>query len=243
MNKRNVAIIQARMGSTRFPGKMLARLGGIPIIEWVIRRVARANTLAHVVLATSSSRNDDSLANFVASLGTQVFRGSEADVLGRFIGAARMTNSDNVIRICADNPFIDPKEVDRLVIYFSENECDYACNHQDRLRNCYADGFGAEILAASLLEQIAVRAIEPSHREHATRYLWDNPNDFELRAVPAPIELAFPELRFDVDTPDDLAKLEVLTSCGIGLETSAREIIQIAQAYCSRVGIKSLNIA
>lgn len=229
MTLRNVAVIQARMGSQRFPGKMLTRLGGFPLLEWVVRRLLRATTLAQVVLATSDSAGDDALAELAASLGIAVFRGSEADVLGRFVGAAKMAGADNVVRICADNPFIDPAEVDRLVRHFADSRCDYACNHQDRLGSNYADGFGAEILSAALLEKISVQAIEPRHREHATLYLWDHAGEYKLTAVAAPAELAFPELRFDVDTPADLAKLEAMVSAGVSIETPAREIVRIAQ--------------
>jgi aminopeptidase-like protein/spore coat polysaccharide biosynthesis protein SpsF (cytidylyltransferase family) len=230
MNPRNVAIIQARMGSSRFPGKMLARLGGIPLLEWVVRRLLRATTLAQVVLATSDGAGDDALVELAASLGVEVFRGSEADVLGRFVGAARMAGADNIVRICADNPFIDPVEVDRLVQHFSDHPCDYACNHQDRLGSTYADGFGAEILPAALLEKIAADASEPHHREHATLYLWDHASEYRLSALAAPAGLAFPELRFDVDAPADLANLEALVSAGVAIDTPACEIIRIAQA-------------
>jgi aminopeptidase-like protein/spore coat polysaccharide biosynthesis protein SpsF (cytidylyltransferase family) len=229
MTTRNVAVIQARMGSQRFPGKMLARLGGVPLLEWVLRRLLRATTLAQVVLATSDSASDDALAELAASLGIAVFRGSETDVLGRFVGAARMAGADNVVRICADNPFIDPAEVDRLVRHFADSRCDYACNHQDRLGSNYADGFGAEILPSALLEKIAAKAFEPRHREHATLYLWDHAGEYKLTAVAAPAELAFPELRFDVDTPADLEELQALVLAGVTIETPARDIIRIAQ--------------
>jgi aminopeptidase-like protein/spore coat polysaccharide biosynthesis protein SpsF (cytidylyltransferase family) len=230
MNPRNVAIIQARMGSSRFPGKMLARLGCIPLLEWVVRRLLRATSLAQVVLATSDGDSDDALAGLATRIGIAVFRGSEADVLGRFAGAASMAGADNVVRICADNPFIDPAEVDRLVRYFAEKPCDYACNHQDRLGSGYADGFGAEILSAALLGKIAANARELRHREHVTLYLWDHASEYTLTAVAAPAELAFPELRFDVDTPADLANLEVLVRAGAAIGTPARDIIRIAQS-------------
>lgn len=230
MTPRNVAIIQARMGSSRFPGKMLARLGGVPLLEWVVRRLLRATTLAQVVLATSDGAADDALAELATCLGIVVFRGSEADVLGRFVGAARLARADHVVRICADNPFIDPGEVDRLVSYFVENPCDYACNHQDRLGSGYADGFGAEILSAALLEKMAAVATDSRHREHATLYLWDHMQEYHLNAVPSPQELVFPELRFDVDAPADLDNLAAMVRSGVSIDTPANEIVRIAHA-------------
>jgi aminopeptidase-like protein/spore coat polysaccharide biosynthesis protein SpsF (cytidylyltransferase family) len=241
VNTRNVAIIQARMGSSRFPGKMLARLGGIPVLEWVVRRLLRTASLAQVVLATSDCDIDDALAELAASLGIAVFRGSEADVLGRLAGAATMAGADNIVRVCADNPFIDPGEIERLMRYFAENPCDYSCNHQDRLGSGYADGFGAEILSAALLGKIAASALEPRHREHATLYLWDHAGEYELTSVTAPAELAFPELRFDVDIPADLEKLEILIRAGVTIDTPAPEIVRIAQGNHCGASVDSFN--
>lgn len=230
MSLRNIAIVQARMGSSRFPGKMLAQLGGVPLLEWVVRRLQRATTLSQVVLATSDSVADDALAELAARLDIAVFRGSETDVLDRFIGAAKLARADNVVRVCADNPFIDPGEVDRLVSFFAVNHCDYACNHQDRLGSDYADGFGAEILSAALLEKMAANATDASHREHATLYIWDHANEYSLCAPVAPADLAYPALRFDVDTPADLENLETLVSAGVDINTAASDIVRIARA-------------
>jgi aminopeptidase-like protein/spore coat polysaccharide biosynthesis protein SpsF (cytidylyltransferase family) len=229
MTTKTVAIVQARMGSLRFPGKMLAHLGGIPLLEWVLRRLARATTLDQIVLATSDCEKDNALVDLAVRQGVWVYRGSESDVLARFIGAATMTNATNVVRICADNPFIDPDEVNRLVNYFAEHQCDYTCNHQDRLGSGYADGFGAEIVTAEVLKTIATLAKEPRHREHATLYLWDHASEYKLEAIAAPVELAFPELRFDVDTPNDLLNLEALVHAGVDIDSPAQDIIRIEQ--------------
>jgi len=224
-----VAIIQARMGSSRFPGKMLSPLGPHPILEWVLRRVKQARTLDKVVLATSDRAADEGLADLARANGVTVFRGSETDVLGRFVGAAKEAGASVVVRICADNPFVDPGEIDRLVTFFAGSSCDYACNHQDRLGSRYADGFGAEILSASLLESVAAKATEARHREHVTVYLWEHASEYKLCAVAAPAELAFPELHFDIDTPGDLATLEPLVGVAVAVETPAADIIRIAQ--------------
>jgi spore coat polysaccharide biosynthesis protein SpsF len=229
MRPRNVAVVQARMGSSRFPGKMLAPLGGRPVLEWVIRRLRMSSSLAQIVLATSDCERDVPLVELAARLGVAVFRGSESDVLGRFVGAAQMARADNVIRVCADNPFIDPVELDRLTGYFADNPCDYACNHQERLGNRYADGFGAEMLSAALLREIAVAARESRHREHVTLYLWDHASQYRLCAVPPSPDLAWPELRFDVDVPEDLERLETLVQAGVTIDTSAADIIRIAR--------------
>ena len=149
-----VALIQARMGSSRFPGKMLQTLGSHPILEWVMVRVSRAKLIDQVVLATSDQTMDDPLVELAERLEFSVFRGSESDVLGRFAAAAKHHEAEAVLRICADNPFVDPGELDRLVSEFRSQSCDYACNHQDRLGSSYSDCFGAEILSNNLLQKI-----------------------------------------------------------------------------------------
>jgi aminopeptidase-like protein/spore coat polysaccharide biosynthesis protein SpsF (cytidylyltransferase family) len=228
---KTVALVQARMGSTRFPGKMLALLDGRPILEWVLHRVSLAKLVDTVTLATSDLAQDDQLSELAARRGVSVFRGSEADVLGRFAGAAAIAEADTVIRVCADNPFIDAVEIDRLIRYYNEHSCDYACNHQDRLGSGYADGFGAEILSNALLQQLASSVTEMRYREHATLYLWKHLEQFTLHAVKAPKELAFPNLRFDVDSPQDLETLQQLTDAGVGIESTAVEIVNIARHH------------
>lgn len=225
---KTVALVQARMGSTRFPGKMLAQLGGHPLLEWVLHRVRRARMIDAVVLATTTLSRDDELVALAQKFGVQIFRGSETDVLGRFAAAASQYGADIVVRVCADNPFIDPDEIDRLVSHFKNNACDYACNHQDRLGNRYADGFGAEILSSLLLQQVAQTATDARHHEHATLYLWDHAHEFCLSAVPAPHELAYPELRFDVDQPQDLTYLKTLVDAGVAMNSTASEIVRVA---------------
>jgi len=114
-----VAIIQARMGSSRLPGKMMMELAGTPIIEWVVRRVQGAALLDDIIVATSDADIDDGLALIAKNLGVQVFRGSEANVLDRFIKAAEYCEADTIVRICADNPLIDPGEIDRLIKFYN----------------------------------------------------------------------------------------------------------------------------
>ncbi len=226
---KNVALVQARMGSTRFPGKMLALLNGRPILEWVLHRVSLAKLIDSIVLARSDQAQDDPLIKLAKKLGVSVFRGSETDVLDRLASASAIAEAETVIRVCADNPFIDAAEIDRLISYYSEHSCDYACNHQDRLGSKYADGFGAEILSSALLQQLAVSVTDFRYREHATLYLWEHQDQFNLHAVKAPNALAFPELRFDVDLPKDLETLQELTYRGVDIESTAAEIVSIVQ--------------
>lgn len=229
MKERTVAIIQARMGSTRFPGKMLARLGEYPVLEWVLRRTKQAHELDGVVLATSSLACDQALVDLAKKCDVEFFCGDEDDVLGRFVGASEFSHTQRVVRVCADNPFVDPCEINRLILFFgSDGKYDYACNHLDRLGNRYADGFGAEILNVELLKQIENKATDKKYREHVTSYLWEHSDEYRLAAVQAPVELAYPNLSFDIDIPADLVRLGKLVAAGVGIETSASKIVEIA---------------
>jgi len=225
---RVIALVQARMGSTRFPGKILAELGGYPILEWVLQRVSRARMIDVLVLATTTLSRDDELVALAQKLGIEVFRGSETDVLGRFAAAAAQYGADAVVRICADNPFVDADEIDRLVSHFRNNSCDYACNHQARLGNHYADGFGAEILSNDLLQKLTRVVANDRHREHVTLYVWDHSSEYRLSTVPTPKELAYPELRFDVDHLHDLTYLNTLIKAGVNIGSTAKDVILIA---------------
>lgn len=224
---RVVALVQARMGSTRFPGKMLAKLGDYPILEWVLRRLCRSHSLGEIVLATTNQGADEGLLEIASQCGVGVFRGSEDDVLGRFVEAATAADADLVVRVCADNPLIDSVEVDRLILESRKHPTDYAFNHQDRLGSRYADGFGAELLSMEVLSEIAAQSSKPEHREHVSKYIWDHPEKYSICAVPSPAELAFPNLRFDVDTPEDLEHLQSLVGAGVNLATPAAQIVAI----------------
>jgi len=199
-----IGIIQARMGSKRFPKKMLSKIGRYTLIEWVLRRVIKSKKLDKIILATSNLPENKELIKIAETIGVNVVSGSENDVLNRFYNVSKLYPSKNIVRICADNPFVDPFEIDRLISFFKKNKCDYACNHQDRLGSGYADGFGAEIFSKKVLIEICKIAKSPSHLEHVTLYLWDNIHKYKLKAVPAPIHLNNPNLKYDIDIEEDL---------------------------------------
>ena len=210
---------------------MLANLGGEPLINWVIKRVQSASLVSEIVVATSDQAIDDMLADHCADLGVRVFRGDEQDVLGRVCGAASAYHTEGIVRICADNPFIDGAEIDRLITFFESKTYDYVCNHLDRWGSGYADGFGAEIISAELLHSINASEIAEGDREHVTKFVVDRPDIYNLGAVSAPPSLAYPELRFDVDRIDDLEYLRRLVALGVSQTSSAAQIVRLALAF------------
>ena len=224
---RVVAVVQARMGSSRFPGKMMAKLGDQELMSWVLTRVCDAKELDQVVLATSTSGDDDQLVEVASNFKVMVVRGSQDDVLDRFVKASRESKADLVVRVCADNPFVAAEEIDRLVVAHKSGSFDYSCNHQQRLGNRYADGFGAEVVSTSLLNEISKLTTQTMHREHVTSYVWDNSAKFRIQAVMAPSDLAFPEIKLDIDTPEDLQKLnQFVQKYAITTACSAAKIVQ-----------------
>jgi len=227
-----VALVQARMGSTRLPGKMLMDLRGYPILHWVLSRSKQAKKLDQVVLATSALDRDDPLEALAKSLRVACFRGSESDVLGRFAEAARVYNADIVVRICADNPLTAPEEIDRLVDFYldalrcgTSRERLYAFNHIPTAENHCPDGLGAEILSRTILQRMADTAASVAHREHVNDFILDHPDEFDIRAVPVLPELAYPQIKLDVDTQEDLQKLRRLCQ-GLDLNCTAHEIVR-----------------
>ena len=226
MSSQTVAIIQARMGSSRFPGKMLARLGQHTVFEWVVLRLIRAKLVDRLVLATSDRPLDSPLAEIARSYGLMVFLGNETDVLERFVGAAVYSNAKNIVRVCADNPFIGPDEVDCLIKYFYSSNHDYAFNHQSKLNSCHADGFGAEILSFDILKEISLNAKTTEDREHVTKYIWENKKKYNLGFPKARPDLAYPQLCFDINTPADLIKLQKIVDKGITSQSTATDIVQ-----------------
>ena len=156
------------MGSERFPGKMAADLGGYPIIDWVLQRVRISKTLHKIILATSTNPENDFLASRAEEYEIEVFRGTETDVLSRFVTVAELYNASIIARICADNPFICSTEIDRIVNTFLEKRPDYAFNHIPHMGNNYVNGLGAEVLSRYILNTIANQTQLSSHREHVT---------------------------------------------------------------------------
>jgi len=228
-----VGVIQARMGSARFPGKMMSQLGGFPLVEWVLRRVRKSLLLDRIVLATSTGEENGPLEKVASSLAVETFRGDEQNVLSRFAAIAESTRADVVVRICGDNPFICPAEIDRVIRLYLENKPDYAFNHIPRMENDYVDGLGAEVLSGELLRHIASSTKEQRYTEHVTMYIWDHMDSYKIMTVKAPAEFAYPDVVLDVNEPDDISFLEA------NLYGSGRETVN-PEDYDARVVINNI---
>lgn len=198
---KTVAIIQARMGSTRLPGKTMADLAGRPVLERVVNRTRRATLLDAVCVATTQRHEDDVVASLATELGVAVFRGSEADVLSRYVGAAKATGADTCVRVTADCPLIDPTIIDLVIQSFRDAQggADYASN---RLRATYPRGLDTEVFSSWALREADREAVEPFDRTHVTTFLYRTPGRFRLVGVENEENLS--AWRWTLDEPDDL---------------------------------------
>ncbi len=206
-----VAIVQARMTSTRLPGKVLADIAGRSLLAFMLARVHRARRLDAVWVATTTNATDDPLAALCDELDVPVFRGDELDVLGRYAGAAREAGADVVVRLTADCPMIDPALIDQAIEMFEDGDHDYLSN---AIHLSYPDGLDVEVFSAAALAIADRDARDPFHREHVTPYLRtgtypDLPSgDFKVGHMTAPAD--FSHLRWTVDTQDDLDRVRDL---------------------------------
>ena len=205
LSRRIVALVQARCRSQRLPRKVLLPLAGRPVIEHVLRSVRATTNVDDVVLATTAEADDDELAALGERLGVRTFRGSEADVLGRFVGALQDDPADVVVRLTADDPLLDPAVTATVVERFLAGGCDYASNIVER---SWPRGLDCEVLSRALLEQSARDGWRPEDREHVTTHVRTQPDRFRLVNVQAPLAETWPELRLCIDTAEDLALLE-----------------------------------
>lgn len=218
--------IQARLGSSRLPGKMLKDLHGRKLIDWVYERSCKSKLLDKIVVLTSDSPKDDPLVEHLSAKGIPYLRGSEDDVLSRFVGAIQIYNLDHVVRICGDNPLVSGQCLDELVTFHLKGDFDYSFNHIPRFSNNYPDGLGAEIVRVRTLLDISQEIrLSSSHKEHVTSFVWDNLVNYKVGVPAAPSSIANSKIKLDIDTRQDYDKMERLISAmENGIDSSDLEI-------------------
>jgi spore coat polysaccharide biosynthesis protein SpsF len=197
-----VAIIQARMGSTRLPGKVLMDLGGASVLSRVVHRLRRCSQLEEIVIATTDQAADQVIVASCAQLGVACFRGSETDVLDRYHRAAEAFSAGAVVRITSDCPLIDPAVVDNVIQTFLDKQADFACNVCPRM---YPRGLDTEVFTKQALARVASLSNQPYQREHVTALFYEQPNQFRVVAVPG--QRDYSHYRWTVDTHEDIQLL------------------------------------
>ncbi len=232
---KNQVIIQARMGSTRLPGKVLMEVGGDSVLGHVVRRSASASFVNRVVVATSELAQDDLIEQWCKNRGVNCFRGSSEDVLVRYVDALSEFPSERIIRITADCPLVDPGIIDSMIRLHQNNQLDYASNV---IKRTFPVGFDTEVVSCDALKRVNKEATEKHHREHVTLYIRDNVEKFKTRNLEFGLRL--PELRLTLDRSEDFAAIKTLASYlegGIKLHS----IYKFVQILCDHPEIIEIN--
>jgi len=202
-----VAIAQARLGSTRLKNKMLMHLNGYSIIEWVYLRLCNSKLLNEIVFAIPDNKENDLLDCYLKKIGANVFRGSESDLVQRYIDAANYYEATHVVRVCCDRPLISPEFIDELIQFYFSKNIDYAFNHVPLYDSNWPIGLGAEISHSSLIKTISKVTVKPDHREHLYNYIHENRGDFSISTYQPSLSLSHPILKLDLDDQDDYKRL------------------------------------
>lgn len=208
---RIVAIIQARMGSSRLPGKVLMDIEGKPMLEWVVSRVRQSNRVHEVVVATTTDPSDDQVAEFCQDNGIAVYRGSTFDVLDRYYQAASQAKADVVVRVTADCPLIDPQEIDTLLSEFFDRQVDFATNRlPPPWHRTFPIGLDTEVASFTALERAWKEASEKHDREHVMPYLYEVEGRFKIYYHNTSPD--YGDMRWTVDTAEDLQAVRLIFS-------------------------------
>ena len=203
-----VAIILARLGSRRFPGKVLTPLAGKPLLLHVVDAARTASTVDRVVVATTQLKRDDDLVAVAEEAGVDVFRGSEQDVLARFAGAISYSSGEVGVRLTVDNPLMTGGLIDLVVRRHLASGADYTCNF---LQQTLPDGLEVEVIPRHIIEHLLHCATTPDEREHVTWYIRTYKEEFHIENVAIDTgEVGWEGLSLSIDAPEDLDRVEIL---------------------------------
>lgn len=202
---KTVAIIQARMGSTRLPGKVLKDLAGETVLARVVSRVRRARLINQVLIATTDLASDNAIVAECQKFSVAVSRGDQEDVLDRYWQAAQLVKAEIVVRITADCPLIDPEITDKTIAAFLDARADYASN---ALQRTYPRGLDTEVMSVDALTRAWKEARKPHEREHVTPYIYEHRDKFRTLCVTGNAD--YSSHRWTLDTPEDLEFLRAI---------------------------------
>jgi spore coat polysaccharide biosynthesis protein SpsF len=239
--ERTVAIIQARMTSTRLPGKVMRELCGVPVIGWVIRRVQACPLVDQVVVATTTKATDDPLARAAEHFGASVHRGSEHNVLSRYCEAATAHQADVVIRITADCPLYDPQLLTRMLerwraLRAAGEPLDYLSNMWGGVT--WPRGLDTSIFTGAVLKTVCAKSDQPYQLEHVTPYIYQHPQEFRLRPFRCDEDLS--HHRWTLDTDDDWRLIEAIYQA-LGDDTRLFTTAEVLALLDERPELSRLN--
>jgi len=199
-----VASIEARMTSTRLPGKVLLPCVGRPMLELMVERVSRSRYIDSVVIATTVNKTDDPIVELAQRLGVRFFRGSEFDVVGRVTNAMQEAKADVIVQLTSDCPLIDPEIIDQLVRIYAANDFDHVSN---AIVRSYPDGLDVQVSSLPILEKCYALCENDKDREHLFYTVRRNEDKIKTFKLLAPPELCWPQWRWTLDTQDDYRRI------------------------------------
>ena len=209
MTKRVVASIEARMGSSRLPGKVLRNLNGQPVLTRLLNRLKQSSLITDIVIATTTKHNDDPIQDWACSNNVTCFRGSEDDVLERVVQSHEFLNSDVIVEVTGDCPLLDPYEIDKGIDIFLRNTFDVVTNVR---KPSYPQGVDVQIFTYKSLKYVADNIFDPAVREHVSLFFYENPKQYSIFHMMATPDICRPELRLQLDYSEDLALLNHIYS-------------------------------
>jgi len=219
---RTVAIIQARMGSRRLPGKVMMKVGGRPLLVYLVERISKARSLDNIVVATTVNPRDNVIIEECERRGIPNFRGSEEDVLGRYVSAARACDAGIVVRVTADNPLTDPDSIDRVVDALVESDAEYAIETGLPVGTC------GEAVTWNGLSFINTVANTSRWREHVTLYAKENPQALKCLFLQATLESRRPDLSFTIDELQEYLYTREIAGCFNTIDFNLKNLIEVA---------------
>ncbi|NLM05916.1 MAG: NTP transferase domain-containing protein [Tissierellia bacterium] len=239
MNKKKiVCIVQARMGSERLPSKVMKDIDGKPMVQRVLERISKAKYIDEVVLATSINKENNLMADFIQKKGFPVFRGSEDDVMSRYLEAAKEHKADIIIRVTGDCPLIDPVISDNIISYYLMNNYDYV---NLNVPNTMIRGFDTEVFSLDVLERAYTEAKKennPKSFEHVTYFIYTHPKLFKLSTVRGE-EIYHKPYRLCVDTKEDFEVISIIYDHFKGKNFSSKDIISFLDSNPEIANINS----
>jgi spore coat polysaccharide biosynthesis protein SpsF len=234
---RIVATIEARMTSTRLPGKVMLQVLGKPMLHYLVERLKKVPSIDEIILATTVNSDDDILVEFAKEEDIKYFRGSEEDVMLRVVEAASSENADLVVEITGDCPIIDPQIVEQTILMYKANNVDYVSNGHIR---SFPDGMDTQVFSLAVLKKSLSMTEDPLDHEHVTLHIRNNPQLFTKINFVAPPELDWPELGLTLDEQHDYNLLKIIIE-HFSQENILFSCLDVVQFLKSRPNLVAIN--
>lgn len=228
--KKIVATVEARMGSSRLPGKVMKEILGKPILQIVVERASKSKLLNEVIVATTKNPRDDAIVEMCKKNNILYYRGSEDDVLDRVLNAAKSRNADIIVELISDNPLVDHEVVDQTIQFYLDNKYDYVSNFIQKIT--FPTGIGAQVFSTDLLEEVSTLTNDlkdpeyTKNRENVTWYIYHHKEKYKIGNLEANGMFRNPTIRFDLDNPEDFEFIKKIYENFNSLSVSLKEVLE-----------------